>query len=130
MSSCLSLSHLDVSTARDLNPIATVSNHIILHNLPVTTETDTMATVFIDAVTTKLHSAVFLHCNATSTIFKNAVCNQSGQLTALQHSYASATVIVYEVSENIQGLTALHVQTNRCRKGEGKMERILQTGSE
>lgn len=123
--SCLNPSHLDVSAAGDLDPISTVSNHIILHYLPVTTETDTMATVFIDAVTTKLHTAVFLHRNTTATVVKNAVCDQSGQLTALQHSNAGATVTIYEVGEYIQGLTALHVQADRCRKGE--MKRTLET---
>ena len=113
-------SHLDVSTTRDLDPISTVSNHIILHNLPVTPETDAMSTVFINAVTTKLHSAVFLHRYTTSAIVHNAVCNQPGKLTALQHSNAGATVTVHKVRENIQGLTALHVQTNCCRKGRGK----------
>lgn len=115
-----SLSHLDVSAARDLDPIATVSNHIILHYLPIPTETDTIAAVLIDAVTTELHFAVFLHCDTTTTIVQNAVCNQSGQLTALQHSNAVATVTIYEVSKYIQGLTALHVQADSCGKGEMK----------
>ena len=88
-------SHLDVSTARDLDPISMVPNHIILHNLPVAAENNAMAAVFIDAITTKLHSAVFLHHYTPSTIFKNAVCNQSGQLTALQHSNPTSTVTVY-----------------------------------
>lgn len=114
------LSHLDVSAARDLDPVTTVSNHIILHYLPIPAETDTIATVLIDAVPTKLHFAVFLHCNTTTTVVQNAVRNQSGQLTALQHSNAVATVTIYEVSEYIQGLTALHVQADSCGKGEMK----------
>lgn len=119
------LPHLDVSAARDLHPIPTVSNHIVLHYLPGPTETDAVATVLIDAVTTKLHFAVFLHCDATTTIVQNAVCNQSGQLAALQHSNAVATVTINEVGEYIQGLTALHVQADSCGKGEKK--RALQT---
>lgn len=94
-------SHLDISTSGHLDPISAISNHIILHNLPVPNEVDTMATVFIYAITTKLNATVFLHCNTTSTIFKNGVCNQSGQLTALQHGNADAAVTVDEVGKNI-----------------------------
>lgn len=117
-------SHLDVRAARDLDPISTVSNHIILNNLPVSTETDSMAAVFIDAVTTKLHPAVFLHSDTSSTIFKNAVCDQPGQLAALEHSDSSATVTVQQVGENIEGLTALHIEADCYR---GRIEKALKT---
>lgn len=109
-------SHLDVSAAGDLDPVSTVSNNIILHDLPGATETDTVATVFIDAVATKLHPAVLLHRDTTAAVVKNAVCNQSGQLTALQHGDAGAAVTVHEVGENVQGLAALHVQADRCKE--------------
>ncbi|KAG7238378.1 hypothetical protein INR49_030885 [Caranx melampygus] len=82
--------------ARDLDPISAVSNHIVLHDLPVPAETDAMSVVFIDAVTTKLHPAVLFRRNTTSTVFKYAVRNQAGQLTALQHSNSSAAVTVHK----------------------------------
>lgn len=47
-----------------------------------------MATVLVDAVTTELHSAVFLHYNTAATIVLDAICHHPCQLTALQHSDA------------------------------------------
>lgn len=85
---CVSLFHLDVSAARNLDARSTVSNYIVLNYLPTATETDTVATVLVDAVTTELHSAVFLHCNTAATIVLDAICHQPCQLTALQHSDA------------------------------------------
>lgn len=115
--------HLDVSACRDLDPTPTVSNHIIFHYLPVPAEPHTVATVFIDAVATKLHPAVFLHDNTASTVFDNAVGKKSGQLSALQHSNARATVAVDEVPKHVQGLAALHVQADRYEE-RGRERRL------
>lgn len=110
--------HLNIGACRNLDAVSTVTDHIILHYLPAATKPDTVAIVFIDAVTAKLHSAVLLHCNASPAIFNNAVSNEPGQLSALQHSNARAAVSVHKVCKNIQGLAALHIQANRYRKTE------------
>jgi len=106
-------SHLDVGAARHLDPVTAVPNDVVLHDLPAATETDAMTAVFIDAVATELHAAVFLHSDATAPVSKDAVRNQPGQLAALQHGDAGAAVAVHEVGEDVQGLAALHVQTHR-----------------
>lgn len=130
MCPCLTPSHLDISTSRDLDPISPVSNHIILRNLPVTIEADTVAAVFIDAVTTKLHPAVLFHHDAASTVFENAVGDESRHLTALQDGNARAAVAVYEVSEHVQGLAALHVQADCCDEDtERTFEKEIKRGT-
>lgn len=108
--------YLYVSTCGDLDPVAMVTNYIILHDLSNAAEPDAMAPVFVDAITAELHPAVLFHCDSTSIIFKDAVCNESCQLTALQHSDSGAAVAVHEVCKNIHGLAALHIQADGCKK--------------
>lgn len=119
------LSHFNIRAARDLNAASSVSNHVVLHDLPVATETDAVATVFVDSITAKLCSAFLLHRNATAAIVQDAVGSQSGQLTALQHGHTGATVAVDEVRKHIQGLAALHVKTDCWRNAEGRLMRTL-----
>lgn len=110
---CLGQTHLDISAATDLDAVSAVSDHVVLHYLPTAGETDSVAPVFVDAVTSELHPAVLLHRDAASAVVEYAVCGHSRQLTALQHGHAGAAVAVYKVGENVQRLAALHVQTNR-----------------
>lgn len=109
---CTPLSHFNISAAGDLDPASSVSDHVVLHYLPVATETDAVATVFVDSITAKLCSAVLLHRNSAAAVVENAVGAQSGQLTALQHGDPGAPVAAYEVPKHIQGLAALHVKSH------------------
>lgn len=116
------LSHFNISAAGDLNAASSVSNHVVLHNLPVATEADAVATVFVDAIPAKLCSAFLLHRNSAAAIVQNAVGAQSGQLAALQHADAGAAVAVDEVRKHVQGLAALHEEPDGWRQAEGKAD--------
>lgn len=126
---CKTRSHFNVGAVGDLNPGASVSHHVVLHDLPAATKTDAVAAVFVNAITAKLRSALLLHCNSTTAVVQNAVVCQSGQLTALQHGDAGATVTAYEVGKHVQGLAALHVKSDRWTDEEGRPMRVLETRS-
>lgn len=99
-----------------MDPVAIVTNNIILHYLPNAAEPDAVTPVFIDAVTAELHPAVLFHRDAPSIVLKDAVRNEPRQLTALQHGYSGAAVAVHEVCKHIHGLAALHVQADGCKQ--------------
>lgn len=126
---CKMRTHFNVGTVGDLNPAASVSHHVVLHDLPAATKTDAVAPIFVNSITAKLRSALLLHCNSTTAIVQNAVVCQSGQLTALQHGDTGATVTVYEVCKYVQGLAALHIKADRWTDEEGRPMRVLETRS-
>lgn len=109
-------SDLNISPSRHLDPESAVSHHIVLHNLPVPGEADAMAAVSINAITTELHAAVPLHRDPTAGVFHDAVCHQSGQLTALQQGDAHAPVTAHQVGKHVERLAAFHIQTDCCGK--------------
>lgn len=119
----LALSHFNISAASDPNAASSVSDHVVLHDLPAAAETHAVAAVFVDAVPAQLCPALLLHRNAAAAVVQNAVGAQPGQLTALQHGNAGTAVAVYEVGKHIQGLAALHVQPHCWRKAEGSLAR-------
>lgn len=80
--------HLDVRAARNLDAGSTVSNDIILGYLPAAAETDTVAAVLVDAITTELHSAVPLNDHTAAAIVLDAIRHQPCQLAALEHGDA------------------------------------------
>lgn len=106
--------HLDVRAARNLDAGSTVPDDVVLGDLPAAAETDTVAAVPVDAVATELHSAVPLHDHTAAAIVLDAIRHQPRQLAALEHVDARAAVVVYEVGEDVEGLAALHVETDRC----------------
>lgn len=109
-------SHFNIGAVGDLNAAASVSEHVVLHDLPVAAETDAVAGVFVDSVTAQLRSAVLLHSDSTAAVAQNAVGGQAGQLAALQHGHAGTAVAVDEVGEHVEGLAALHVESHCWRK--------------
>lgn len=80
--------HLNVRAARNLDAGSTVTKDIVLGYLPAAAETDPVAAVPVDAVTTELHSAVPLNDNAATAIVLDAIRHQPRQLAALKHGDA------------------------------------------
>lgn len=105
-------SHFNIGAAADLDAAASVSEHVVLHDLPAAAETDAVAAVFVDAVAAQLCSAVLLHRDSTAAVAEDAVGGQAGQLTALQHGHAGSTVAPDEVGQGVEGLAALHVESH------------------
>lgn len=80
--------HLDVRAARNLDAGSAVSNDIVLGYLAAAAESDTVAAVLVDAVTTELHPAVPLDDDTAAAIVLDAIRHQPRQLAALEHGDA------------------------------------------
>lgn len=78
-----------------------------------------MASVVIDTVAPELHLALGLDLDPTLAVAGDAVISHTGELAALGHSDASVPVSVDHIGDDMQRLTALHVESRGCRSGWG-----------